>query len=104
MERRRWANFLISMVKYDHQKTLIEEVEVQEDLGYGISQTNDFIIRQKLIENIEKKLTYMTIIFDKKGMWRMGQKVEIKEVNSQKFLKTTNDDTPKDDLGELREY
>lgn len=104
MERRRWANFLISFVKYDKQKNLIEEVEVQEDLGFGISNTTDFITRQTLIENIEKKLTYTTIVLEEKGMWKMGQKVELVTLNGQKYLKTNNDDTPRDNLGELREY
>jgi len=104
MQRRKWANYLISFVKYDKQKTLIDEVEVHEDLGYGISYTTDFVTRQTLIENIENKITYITTISDEKGVWKMGQKVELITINGQKFLKTVNDGIEKDNLGELPEF
>lgn len=104
MEMFRWADYLISMVKYDESKTRIVSVEVREDLGNAVSYKPEIISRESLLQRIEHKKRYMTVIENSNGSWSKGKKVEVILVNEQKFLKTLNDGIAKDYLEGVPEF
>ncbi len=104
MEMSRWADYLISMVKYDQSKTHIVSVEVREDMGTAVSYKTEIVPRETVVQSIEHKRRYMTVFENPNGKWSKGQKVEIVIINGEKFLKTSNDGLAKDSLGELPEF
>lgn len=99
----KWADFLISGVKFNDLRTHIESLEVREDLGETVGSPN-MIARLKVVENIEKGITYMTIFRNSTtNKWDAGQEVRIIVVDNQKYLRTDRDKTPKDNLDNLPE-
>lgn len=99
----KWADFLISGVKYNDPKTHIIAVKVHKDLVDKISNPPEHFSRQQVVQDIESGKSYMTIFKGANG-WQKGQLVEVIVVNGQKFIKTIRDNTPRDNLGSLPEF
>lgn len=99
----KWADYLISAVKYNDAKTAIVAVKVHQDLGDKISIATEHSSRQKVIQDIENGKRYMTITKSESG-YQNGQKVEIVLIDGQKFIKTLKDNIQRDNLEELPEF
>lgn len=102
LELEKWADYLISAVKYNDPKTHIIAVKVHQDLGDKVGEPEHFS-RQQVVQDIESGKSYMTIFRGNNG-WQKGQLVEVIVVNAQKFIKTIRDNTPRDNLDRLPEF
>ncbi|MBU0710661.1 DUF3892 domain-containing protein [bacterium] len=99
----KWADYCISAVKYDSEKKHIEKVKVHKDLGDTIEAPSEWT-RTKVVETIEKGSSFITITTNDKGNWKKGEDVHIITVKGKKYLRTDNNETEEDNLGNLPEF
>ncbi|MDD5544766.1 MAG: DUF3892 domain-containing protein [Acidobacteriia bacterium] len=99
----KWADYGISAVRFNIKHTHIDRVRVRSDNGDTFGSPVDHS-RQQVVDAIEAGTTYVTIIKSKDDKWEKGQKVIIVEINGAKYLKTTKNETEKDNLDKLPEY
>ncbi len=99
----KWADLLISAVRYNAQETHIERVEVREDLDDKVSAASESS-RADVIKNIKSGKTYATITKAKDGGWLKGQDVHIIQVGAEDFIRTDENKTAKDNLENLPRF
>ncbi len=99
----KWADFGISAVRYNEERTNIEKVFIHEDkgetIGPGATKTRRLIVRE-----IKDGKRYATILKTNKGEWEKGQDVNIIEVNNEEYLRTDVNETGADNLENLPEF
>jgi hypothetical protein len=98
----KWADYLISAVRYNDAETHIEKVKVRKDEGESVGQPSEWT-RKKVIESLEAGYTFVTI-FLKDGTWKKGAKVGIVEIGDEKFIRTDSDATKEDNLEDLPRF
>ena len=99
----KWADLLISAVRYNADKTRIEGVRVRKDLGDKIGPANEST-RAAVVKNIKNGVSYMTILKGKDGKWNKGQEVHIIKVKNEEFIRTDKNAVASDNLGNLPEF
>lgn len=99
----KWADFLISAVRYNADHDYIDKVKTHEDEGDEVGSFYEEK-RETVISNLKKGKTYMTILKNKEGKWNKGASVEIIRVNNKEFIRTDKNQTESDNLGELPEF
>lgn len=67
----KWADYLISAVKYNDPKTHIIAVKTYADLGDKVGAEQHFS-RQQVVQGIENGTSFMTI-FNVNNKWQKGQ-------------------------------
>lgn len=97
----KWADFLISTVRYDADHTHIDKVRVHKDLGDNIGDAYEEN-RATVVSNLKNDKTYYTIL--KKEKWAKGAPVEILNVKGKEFIRTDKNQVEADNLGELPEF
>ena len=99
----KWADYLISKVRYNDKHTHITHVYVHVDkgdtVGGGVWET-----RQWVVNKIDSGYTFYTIFIGDDGKWKKGQKVVKDRVNNIDYITTRANGTSKDNLENLREY
>lgn len=99
----KWADYLISAVRYNTEHTHIVQVLVHEDggttVGAGVIRT-----RQEVIVAIKKGSSFCTIYKGADGNWQKGQKVIIINVYGVEYIKTTDNGKASDNLENLPEF
>lgn len=98
----KWADYLISAVKYNKDHTRIESVLQHVDNGDNVGQATA-VSRYAVVENINKGKSYMTIR-KKDGKWQPGDKVIMYSLDGEYFIRTDGNKTKSDNLGELPEF
>ncbi|MGB9693625.1 MAG: hypothetical protein ACPLYF_02155, partial [Fervidobacterium sp.] len=83
----KWADFLISAVRYDANKAHIEKVRVHEDLGEQVGPAKESS-RIDVLNNIKSGFSYVTILKTQNGKWQKGQEVHIIKVGNDEFIRT----------------
>jgi len=99
----KWADYLISAVKYNADHDHIIKVKTHEDKGDKVGSSYEEN-RETVVANIKKGKTYMTILKNKEGKWDRGAPVEIIRINGKEFIRTDKNQTESDNLGELPEF
>jgi hypothetical protein len=101
----KWADYLITAVRYNAAETHIDKVQVRQDLGDKVSTNVVEQTRQTVVANIKAKTTYATATLSKEtGNWVKGAAVEIVVVNAVEYIRTDANKTAKDNLGELPRF
>lgn len=100
----KWADFLISAVRYNTDHTHIEYLVIQADNGDTVAIPPYIESRRQIVGNIKKKLSYLTITRTKEGKWKQGQKVIIVKINEVEYIKTVENKTEDDNLENLPEF
>jgi len=95
----KWADFLISAVRYSADETHIERVRVHEDLGDKIGSAKESS-RTEVVKNIKNGKTYVTIFKGQNG-WKKGQDVHIIQVGNEEFIRTDKNQKARDNLENL---
>lgn len=98
----KWADFLISEVRYHTDKTHIDMVKAHADLGDTVGSAQE-LTRFTIVANIKKGTSYVTI-FKKDNNWHKGQDVRIIEVGSEEFIRTDANEKASDNLENLPEF
>jgi len=100
------ADYFISKVRYEeiNGKRHVSKVFVHEN-----NQENKFGVgtdwkRQEVVDGIDNKFTFYTIIKKDDGSWKTGAEVIKIRVNGKYYIKTEANNTEKDNLENLPEY
>ena len=99
----KWADYGISAVRYNNEKTHIAKVKVHEDRGDTVGVAVEWS-RTRVASTIEEGESFVTILRNDSGKWRRGQDVHVVTVNGVKYIRTDQNWTASDNLENLPEY
>lgn len=98
----KWADYLISEVRYDSKKDHIIRVKSHEDkdtsVGSAFEETRSSVVDKLKIGN-----TYCTIV-KASGKWSRGSDLHVVKVGGTEYIRTDKNQTAKDNLGNLPEF
>jgi len=98
----KWADYLISAVRYSSDHRLITEMKQIEDTEDSVGKES-VVDKSIVAENIKKRKTYMTIISEGSN-WKKGSKVKIFNVDGGYYIRADNNKVSRDNLGPLPEF
>ncbi|MBN2379694.1 DUF3892 domain-containing protein [candidate division WOR-3 bacterium] len=99
----KWADYLISAVKYNGDRTIIEGVRCCIDKGDSISESVD-ISRSKVIYLLDKGYTMAAIFKNIEGKWQKEANVRLVKVDGEKFIRTDKSQKRGDNMVNLPEF
>jgi len=99
----KWADYLISGVRYDSEHSHIEKVRVHEDTGDKVGSVFESY-RQEVVTNIKSKKTYITIYKGHDNKWKKGEEVQIIVVDGIEYIRTDRNQKKSDNLENLPEF
>lgn len=98
----KWADYLISAVRYNADDSHITHVRVHQDLGTTVGSPSAET-RQAVIDSIDAGRSFKTI-YNQNGQWSRGEDVHVVPVNGVRYIRTDPDRTPDDNLGNLSRF
>jgi Protein of unknown function (DUF3892) len=100
----KWADYVITGVKYSVAGLHIDRVQVREDNGDSLGHPKE-MTRAEVVKLIEQRKTFVTATASKteKGKWTKGALVSIFPVET-RFLKTVADKRESDNLENLATF
>jgi hypothetical protein len=94
----KWADYLISMVRYNERETHINKVlshaDNSDSVGPGYERT-----RANVVELLKAGYTFVTIYKNNSGSYNRGAEVRIVRIEGTDYIRTDPDATKKDNLG-----
>lgn len=99
----KWADYLISAVRYNDAETHIEKVRVRLDNGDSVGPASEWA-RSEVIARLEAGHSFVTIVKGSDGNWHKGATVRIVVIHGEKFIRTDADQTKEDNLGNLPRF
>ena len=99
----KWADYGISEVRYDDDRTHIVKVKVREDKGDKFGPAEEWA-RKAVVSAIEGGTTFVTILTSSDGKWQNGQDVHIITVKGVKYIRTDQNPKAADNLENLPEF
>lgn len=99
----KWADYLISQVRYNDKHSHITDVIVHVDNGATVGNGNSYK-REWVIEKINGNNSFCTILKDADDKWKKGQEVIKDRVHSNDYITTKPNGSAKDNLENLPEY
>jgi hypothetical protein len=99
----KWADYLISAVRYNQEHTHIIQLKAHEDQGDKVGPGKIYE-RQTIVNAIRGGTTFVTIYKNKEGTWSKGEDVIIINVNGVDYLKTEDNGKEEDNLENLPEF
>jgi hypothetical protein len=99
----KWADYGISAVKYNNERTHIVKVKAHKDSGDTISASTEWT-RSEVVSAVERGSSFVTILQARDDKWRKGQDVHIINISGVKYIRTDQNHKASDNLGELPEF
>ena len=99
----KWADYLISEVKYSPDHRRILQAKVHKDDGETVGQA-EIVDRDTISSNLKKGITYMTIHNGSTDKWKIGEKVRTFMVENEYFIRADKNKVSLDNLGLLNEF
>ncbi|GGY88308.1 DUF3892 domain-containing protein [Shewanella fodinae] len=99
----KWADYLISAVRYNSDHTHIDQVRAHEDTGDSVGEGKVYA-RQTIVDAIKNGTTFVTIYKNSSGNYDKGQKVYVITVKGVGYLKTVDNGKEEDNLENLPEF
>ena len=99
----KWADYLISEVKYTPDRKRILEVKQHEDLDGSVGE-GTIASREEVSSNLKKGKTYMTIHNGSSENWKKGDVVRTFIVEGEHFVRSDKNKVNRDHLGMLLEF
>jgi len=100
----KWADYLVSKVRYNEEHQHIDQIKVHEDDGSENVTASTIWNRNDLILKIKKGNKAVTIYKDENGSYKKGDTIEVVSIENHEYIKTVGDKIKKDNLGELPEF
>lgn len=97
----KWADYLITGVRYNEEHTFIIVAELRKDKGGTVGNPQNRS-REFIIYAIENGTTFVTAIESKSG-WLKGADVGILTVDDVEYIRTDKNETKRDNLENLPE-
>lgn len=100
---KKWADYVITAVRFKKEKRHIEYVRVLADIGEQLvnEQTTT---RSEIVRLLERGTTFVTAYKNNANKWVRGDDVSTVEVKGTKFIRTDGNSVEEDNLGELPEF
>lgn len=95
-------DYWISEVCYNAQNTHINRVKLYKD--GNIAPGNDQIWSRETVVNHLRNGTKISTMYKENGQWYAGARVKIVTIYGMPYIKTVNDSTAKDNLGNLKRF
>lgn len=96
----KWADYVITAVRFNSAGTHIEEVRVYEDNGDNIVNPATKR-RSSVVTQLENGYTFCTATKSGENKWTKGAEVKIYTYEGEKFIKTRADGRKEDNLDNL---
>jgi hypothetical protein len=96
----KWADYLISAVRYNDEETHIDQVRAHVDEGDNAGSATT-TARSTVVERLEPGYTFVTIYKGSNDRWQKGAQVRVVVIDDEKFIRTDADATKADNLGNL---
>jgi hypothetical protein len=97
----KWANHLISAIRYSPDHKYITELVQHEDQDDSISE-GTIVKKLDVTDAIKKGKSYMTI-YNSNDNWKIGEKISVFMVDGEVFLRNDKNKVNRDNLGLLPE-
>ena len=98
----KWADYLISKVKYNVDHTRIISVKRHADNGKTHGKEEE-VDRLTVVSDLRNGKSYVTVKKSEGGFDR-GEDVRTIKIGDEYFIRTDKNETDKDNLGELPEF
>ena len=98
----RWADFLISAVRYSPDHKYITELKQHEDQEGEVGE-GSVVDKASVADNVKKGKRYLTI-YNAGENWRKGDKIRTFITNGEFFIRADKNKVDRDNLGELPEF
>jgi Protein of unknown function (DUF3892) len=99
----KWADYLISAVRYNAPETHIDALRLHEDKGNTVGSPTE-VSRQRIVEFLEAGTNLCTIYKGDDNKWRRGAPVGIITIDGIKYIRTDADRIKADNLGDLPRF
>lgn len=101
----KWADYLISAVRYNSVETHIDRVRCHVDYGESVGSAVD-ASRQGVVVALDVGTTFATVYRDPSDptKWIRGAEVRAITVDGTKYIRTDADNSKRDNLGDLPRY
>ena len=99
----KWADYLISEVRYTPDRQRILEVKQHEELDGSIGGAS-IVSREEISSNLKKGCTYITIHSGVSDNWTIGEKIRTFSVEGEHFVRSDKNKINRDNLGMLIEF
>ena len=99
----KWAQYLISEVRYSPDHKRILQVKHHNDLDGEVSE-GEIVERDVVSSNMKKGITYMTIHNGLSKTWKRGDMVKAFRVDGEYYIRVDKNKVNLDNLGMLNEF
>jgi len=99
----KWAEYLISEVRYSPDHKRILQVKQHKDLDGDVSE-GEIVERDVVTSNIKKGTTYMTIHNGSSTTWKRGDRVRAFIVDGNYYIRGDKNKVNLDNLGMLNKF
>jgi hypothetical protein len=99
----KWADYLITAVRFNAAGTHIEAVQYREDKGDSAGSASE-ALRSKVIEWIERGYSFCTATKGSDGNWHKGAIVKVVIIDGKQFIRTKSDGIAEDNLDNLPSF
>jgi hypothetical protein len=96
----KWADYVITAVRFNASGSHIEQLQVREDTGETITEPTTKT-RATVVSQIEAGNSYCTATKGSDGKWHYGAAVKVVTIDGEKFMKTKADTSKQDNLDNL---
>jgi hypothetical protein len=96
----KWADYVITAVRFNTTGTHIESVQVRPDGGETIGAATT-TSRSEVVRLLEADYTFCTATKADNGKWHKGAAVKTVVIDDQTFIRTKADGTKSDNLDNL---
>jgi len=96
----KWADFVITAVRFNSAGTHIEAVQIRADNGDTTGPASE-ATRAQVVASLESGTTFCTATKGSDGNWHKGAAVKIVVIDNQKYIRTKADGTKADNLDNL---
>ena len=98
----KWAEYLISEVRYSPDHKRILQVKQHKDLDGQVGE-GEIVERNVISSNIKKGITYMTIHNGSSTTWKKGDMIKGFTVDGDYYIRIDKNKVTLDNLGMLNE-
>lgn len=99
----KWADFVVTGVRYNATRSRIDAVEIRTDTGESIAGDPRLVRRQDVVSALTRGTTFVTSYLAD-GKWKKGEDVRAVPMRHERFLRTDNNAIEADNLGNLPEF
>jgi len=97
------ADYGISKVRYNNERTHIVKVIVHQDNGTSMGSGSE-MTRSQVVSAIDRGTAFVTILRTSDGKWKRGQDVHTVTVNGVRYIRTDSNSSASDNLESLPEF